>query len=151
MPRRRPSHHGNRVPRPLSGRAWALLLAAPVVALLLWPAWTLAQTRLAVTRSPLARDVAVACEQVVGSSLVYHVKLVGRGALCSALVHQDTFWSSQTGNQVPAHWARFDCVMITPHSPALCSVHTLFTVGDWGALAGPPAPEVTTLLTSRSR
>ncbi len=127
-------------------RRWprvAIVAALPVLLLLTWPAWTILQARLAVTNSPAARRVVVGCEGLRGWTLVYHVTLLDHGgAVCSAIVHQDAFYSYVMSKMSDAQWLRDDCEVSTPRDLPYCSERALRGPVTWGLLLGPPAPDI---------
>jgi len=121
----------------------AIVAALAVLLLLSWPAWTILQARLAVANSPAARRVVVGCEGLRGWTLVYHVTLLGHGgAVCSAIVHQDAFYSYVMSKMSDAQWLRDDCEVSTPRDLPYCSERTLRGPATWGLLLGSPAPDL---------
>lgn len=133
---------GPRRTRPWMRRAAAVAI---VLALCAWASWGVVQTRLTIAQSPAARSAAAGCSDVEGTTWIYRITLVGRGALCSALMRQEAFYAYATSRVVPAHWSRLDCAVTAPHAAPFCSEHMLGSLGDWINLAGPPAREVTAL------
>ncbi len=120
--------------------------------LLLVPAWSVVQARLAAAHDPAERGAVAGCESVNGLAIVYRVAPLGRrGALCSALLHQNSYWSYLSGRVIPAHWSRYDCAVLMPRGAPFCTEHPLSGPGDWADLAGPPATEITALLATRVR
>jgi hypothetical protein len=130
---------------------FGILLAVLIFALCSWAGWSVVQTRLTLAQSPAARGAVAGCNDVEGSTWIYRVTLVGRGAVCSALMRQGTYYSYATGHIVPTHWSRLDCAVAAPQAAAYCSEHMLATLGDWVGLAGPPAPEVAALTATGAR
>ena len=121
----------------------AIVATLAVLLLLSWPAWTILQARLAVANSPAARRVVVGCEGLRGWTLVYHVTLLDHGgAVCSALIHQDAFYSYVMSKMSDAQWLREDCEVSTPRDLPYCSERPLRGPATWGLLLGAPAPDI---------
>ncbi len=111
--------------------------------MLLWPTWTLVQTRRALDGSASARRVAAVCRESNTWSLVYRVTLLrGGGAVCSALVHHAALYSYVAGEFIPAYWSRQDCVMAWPRGVPFCSERALRGPGDWLLLATGPGGDI---------
>ena len=126
-------------------RAAIVVIVATLAVLLLlsWPTWTILQARLAVANSAAARRVVVGCEGLRGWTLVYHVTLLNHGgAVCSAIVHEDAFYSYVMGKMSAAQWLRDDCEVSTPRDLPYCSERPLRGAATWGLLLGSPAPDI---------
>ncbi len=127
----------------------AAALALVVLLLLAWPVWSMAQARLAEETSVAARRVVAGCEGAHGRTFVYHVTLLAHGgAVCSALVRQDTFYSYVMGRDNPGHWLRYDCEVSTPRDSPYCMERALGGPVTWGLLVGPPDADVQKLSTT---